>query len=408
MNILQVHKFFWQRDGASNYFFTLSDLLTQHGHMVVPFAMQHPHNLPSQYERFFVSERDLSNPKQYSLGQKIQTAGRMFYSFEAKHKLTALLRTYPIDVAHLHNIYHHISPSILPVLKKRNIPIVMTLHDYKLVSPNYSLFHHGKIHLEDAEGWYWNCIKNKCHKDSTAQSALMTAEMIFHHKIMKYYERYVDYFIAPSQFMKDLCVRMGWNEKRFIALPHPIELHEAIKKDPKKYIAYVGRLSEEKGLFVLLHAAKKLPHISFKIVGTGPLSEKMKQFLEKEKMHNVELTGFKTGKELQDLITNAYLLVLPSVWYENYPISILEAKASGKIMLGSKIGGIPELLAPEFLFQPGHVDELIERINFWYTVSKSEYQRVGNRLRNEVKKYNDPEAHVEAILRLYNKALKEI
>ncbi|MFH1766714.1 MAG: glycosyltransferase, partial [Patescibacteria group bacterium] len=251
MKIIQAHKFYWYRDGASNYALFLSELLRNKGHEVIPFAMQNPKNLDSAYGKFFVSGAELDDPSQVSLSKKIKYAGRMFYSCEAKHKMKALLRSESVDIVHLHNIYHHISPSILPVIKKKGIPIVMTLHDYKLICPNYTMFHHGAVHEEDCKGWYGSCVKNKCMKDNRMQSRIVCAEMIFHHKIMKYYERYVDKFIAPSRFMMGKCIEMGWGADRFISLPNPIDKEQKAtnkKQVDGDYVAYVGRLSEEKGL----------------------------------------------------------------------------------------------------------------------------------------------------------------
>src|SRR3989338_2357584 len=252
MTIIQAHKFYWRRDGASNYALDLASLLEERGHTVVPFAMKHTQNLKNQYERFFVSRMELGDASKLSLGQKMCYAGRMFYSFEARRRMQNLLRQEKVDIVHLHNIYHHISPSILPVIKKKGIPIVMTLHDWKLICPNYSMFHHGAVHEEDCRWWYGTCVKNKCFRDSRLLSSVVRWEMIFHHKIMRYYERYVDKFIAPSQFMMEKYVEHGWDRRKFVQIPLPIEKKQETRnkkqgEEDRGYVAYVGRLSEEKG-----------------------------------------------------------------------------------------------------------------------------------------------------------------
>lgn len=400
MRILQVHKYFWYRDGASNYAWDLSKLLTQAGHTVIPFSMQHPQAMPSPYAPFFVSEMDLHDPRQTSLSNKIRYAGRFIYSHEAREKITALLDQEQIDVVHLHNIYHHITPSILAVFKARKIPVVMTLHDYKLISPNYSMYHHGGVHEEDARGWYWSCVKNKCFKDSRAQSLLVTAEMIWHHKIKKYYETGVQKFIAPSQFMLDTCVRLGQPRELFTHIPHPIDARVwKIAPDDAGYVAYVGRLSEEKGLKVLIAAARLTPNIKYKLVGTGEQAAELRALAAD--LTNVEFCGFKSGVELQTMIAQARLLVLPSVWYENYPISVLEAKAMGKIMLASRIGGLPELLPDELLCKPNEPRLLAELISRWHGASPAARREVGLGLRHQVEYANDPHRHLAAITALY-------
>lgn len=378
----------------------LSDLLQAQGHTVIPFAMQQKETLQTPYNKFFVSEMDLHNPQSVPLTKKISSAMRFIYSREARRNLEKLLQDHPVDVAHLHNIYHHISPSILLALHRHKIPVVMTLHDYSILSPNYTLFHHGAIHEEEARGWYTTCIKNKCVKNSTSASALGTFEMILHHKIFRWYERYVDKFIAPSQFMIDLCVKHGWPKEKFIHIPHPTEAQSSEWEDGEG-VVYAGRLSEEKGLDVLVDAAKLLPEIPFTIVGTGPLEQQIRQRVHTEKINNLELVGFQTGAQLQKTVANARLHVLPSVWYENYPLSILEAKARGKIVIGSRIGGIPELLPEELLTTPGNSGDLAKTLKMWYTFASEKRQELGKKLQFESQKINSPADHTASIVGLY-------
>jgi len=404
MNILQAHKYYWHRDGASNVMLFLSQLLEENGHKVVPFAMTQEETRRTPYSKYFVSEMNLREPEKLSFGKKIGHAGRTIYSQEAKKKMRSLLDNEKIDIAHLHNIYHHISPSILPVLKKKGVKIVLTLHDYKLLSPNYSLFHHGKVHEEDARGWHMSCVKNKCMKDSRAQSFVATAEMIFHHKVMKYFDRYVDHFIAPSQFMMDTCIRFGWDRSRFTHIPNPIDLSRYQPGGTDGgYVAYVGRLSEEKGVRVFLDAAKQNASISHKIVGSGPEEGVLKERVKKEGITNVEFTGFQTGDALDKLIREARVLAVPSMWYENYPLSILEPKALGKVVVGSKIGGIPELLPEALLCEPGNAATLAEKIKLWYDAPSTKRKEMGMVLRKQVEKVNDPGRFVERMLEAYKK-----
>lgn len=402
MNILQAHKYYWPRDGASRYMVEIGAALSKRGHTVVPFAMQHTEALRSPYERFFVSERDIHDPHKLTLWQKITHAQNIVYSFEARKKLQALLAETHIDVAHIHNIYHHISPSILGVLKKNKIPIVMTLHDYKLLSPNYALFHHGQIHEEDANGWYLTCIKNSCTKDSRAASAFATFEMILHHKIFRFYEKYVDRFIAPSQFMIDLCVKHGWPREKFIYLPNPVTLPPGSAAAEGTNVTYVGRVSEEKGLKVLLEAAQKTPGIPYRIVGDGPQKKELENFVRAHNVQNVSFAGFLSGKKLEAEFESARFFVLPAVWYENNPLSVLEAKARGKLTIASALGGLSEMLPQELLVPPGDSVHLAESLQKWYSASLSERRALGEKLRQEVKEKNDVEAHLDQLEKIYN------
>lgn len=403
MNIVQAHKYYWPRDGASGYALYLSSLLERQGNRIIPFAMKEEQSLRSPYERFFVSEMKLDNPGSLNIFKKMSYASRILYSREAKQKMEALLESEHIDLVHLHNIYHHISPSILKSIKKRGIPIVMTLHDYHLISPNYTLYHHGEIHEEDGRDWYLSCVKNKCVKDSRAQSLFASFEMIFHHKIMRYYERLVDRFIAPSLFMRDICLRFGFKKDRVIHIPHPIDVNTyTVQSSDEAYVLYAGRLSEEKGLEVLLEAAKKTPSITYKIAGSGPMEAQLKEKVRAESISNVIFLGFLSGKILEDVLKKARIIVLPSLWYENYPLSILEAKALGKIMIASKIGGIPGLLPKELCTEPGKALDLSRLIETWHAKPSSEREAMGKKLRKEVETVNDPLTHVEKMLELYH------
>lgn len=404
MKVVQVHKYWWPRDGASKYALQLTALLEGRGHDVAPFSMKQKETLTTPYSRFFVPDMDISYPVALSFGKKIKNAARMIYYKKARQKMSAFLDKFQPDIAHIHNMYHHISPSILPEIKKRGIPIVMTLHDYKLICPNYTMFHHGAVHEEDAGGWYLSCIGNACMKDSRLYSALGALEMIIHHKLWRVYKKYVDYFISPSEFLIHKCVQFGWPRKKFVHIPHPAFVSSALHNgEDGDYVLYSGRLSEEKGLRVLLDAAKITPDVPYRIVGSGPLEAELRARIQHERISNVFLTGFKTGKALEHEISQARMVVVPSIWYENYPLSILEAKAAGKLVIGSSIGGIPEMLDKRFLFPAGNAKKLAEKIMHWYTVSAKELRAFGIHNRTEVERVNNPNAHIQSILALYKK-----
>ncbi len=404
MKIVQAHKYFWKRDGASNYMLELSDLLKERNHEVFPFSCKQKESLSSPQKKYFVDYFNLSDPSKLGYKEKAIALTHFFYSNQARKQFERLVREYKPNVLHIHNIYHHISPSILPIAKKYGLKVVMTLHDYKLICPNYSLFHHGEVHEEDAKGLYLSCIGNKCVKDSRVQSAVSVASMIWNHKIMKYYEKYIDKFIAPSEFMLNLCVKHGWDRKKFVHITNPVNT-DRFKYSNKEgdRVLFVGRLSEEKGLDVLLESAKLNSDIPHTIVGTGPLESELKNKIKKDKITNVKMVGFQTGNKLVNYLKSARIMVAPSIWYENAPLSILEAKSMGKIVVASKIGGIPELLPKDMLVSPNDPADLAKKIKLWY-ISGSEKRRIrGLKLSKEVVRKNNSEDHVSAIEALYKK-----
>ncbi|MBU4482122.1 glycosyltransferase, partial [Patescibacteria group bacterium] len=185
MNILLINKFYFEKGGAERYFFDLKKLLESKGHTVVPFAMQHKKNSETEYSKYFVSE--IRTKPSWNILQNFRTIFRFWWSYEARQKIKELLAENKIDVAHLNNIYHQISPSILPIFKKNKIPIIMTVHDYSLISPNYNLFLNNKIYDKICGKQYYKCLFDKCVNNSSVQSFISVIEMYLHHKILKVY-----------------------------------------------------------------------------------------------------------------------------------------------------------------------------------------------------------------------------
>jgi glycosyltransferase involved in cell wall biosynthesis len=310
---------------------------------------------------------------------KLMTAGRILYSFEAKKRLSKLLDKYPVDIAHLHNIYHHISPSILYVLKKRKIPVVMTLHDYKMVCASYHLQAHGKPCEACSGGRYFMATKNMCVKESFAKSTLNALEMYLHHKIFNIYDN-VDVFISPSRFLKDKLLEMGF-KKEIQYLPNYIDIEkfrifgedgEDGKVEKENSIVYFGRLSQEKGLFTLIDAvkilkAKNMNAIKVKIIGSGPIKDLLESRVRSAGLTNIQFLGYKTGEELKDEIRKSMFVVLPSDCYENNPLTVLETFALGKPVIGSRIGGIPEIIENNvtgLTFEVGNAEDMCLKIEY--------------------------------------------
>lgn len=389
----------------------LSGLLASAGHEVIPFATKDDKTLSTPYEKYFIPYVDLSHPERVSFFNKLRIAFEIIYSHRARKQMEVLLDDVGhVDMLHVHNIYHHISPSILLACKKRGIPIVMTLHDYKLICPNYTMYHHGMIHEEDCDHWYESCIGGRCVRDSLPHSMLSTIEMVMHHKIFRWYEKHVDLFISPSQFLIDTCVKHGWSADTFVHIPNPVPLSSEqgiVSKEQKDggYVAYIGRLSEEKGVQKLVNAAIRLPHIPFRIAGEGSLYDLLRQEIVSGGIKNIELVGFLQGDALECFIQEARLLVVPSVWYENNPLAVLEAKAKGKVVIASAIGGLPEMLPPSLLFPTGDVVALCALISRWFDADVSERESMGLALRQDVERHNNEADHLRAVLDVYQRAM---
>ena len=342
MKILIINKFFFQFGGTERYMFSLIDLLESYGHETIPFAMAHPSNVKSEYSEYFVSQVELEKPKISLAGLK--AAGRVIYSFEAARKLRRLIRETKPDLAHLQNIYHQLSPSILQVLKEEKIPCVQTVHDYAYLSPSYGLFDHGAICERVKPRRYYRAVLHKCVKNSFMASAL-DAFAFRVHATLGLDERLVGRLIAPSVFVKNKFAEWGKNVFRMEVLPHFIDA-TSYEPDfaPGAEIAYVGRLAEEKGIGVLLAAMEKIPEVRLKVIGTGPMEKQLKDFCALAELKNVRFLGRLRHTETMEEIVKSRFVVVPSLFYEPFGYLPIEAACLGKTVIASRVGGLPEII----------------------------------------------------------------
>lgn len=407
MKILMINKFFYRRSGVESYMFDFIDLLRKNGHQVIEFSMQDEKNNNSEYKEYFIKNIDFN--KREGFGQDLKKAMHLLYSIEAKNKLEKLILQTKPDIAHLHNVYFHLTPSILKVLKKHNIPIVWTMHDYHLICPNYKLFTQGAICERCKIHKYHNCFKYKCIKDTSSLSFLAMLEMYLHKIVLRSY-KYIDLFIAPSQFMAKKLIEWGINGEQVKHVYNSITIPSLAKTEELgEGLIYFGRLGMEKGLFVLLEAMKNLPDIKLKLIGEGPERLEIENYIKDNKLNNVSIQGHLLDKnKLFELVQNSRLVILPSIWYENNPIAILEAFALGTAVIGSNVGGIPELIKDGqtgFLFELGNAVDLVKKIKDNYN-NLALLQTIEANARKLATEEFNAQKHYEEIINIYNKLVK--
>ncbi|HOZ53137.1 MAG TPA: glycosyltransferase [bacterium] len=406
MKILQVNKFNYIRGGAEKYFIEISKELEKIGHQVALFSMHHPKNNPSKWDKYFVSRISFNEAK---LRDRIIAPGRILYSLEAKRKFNEIVKAFRPDIIHIHNIYHQISPSILSVAKEYNIPVIMHLHDYKLICPNYQLFVDDKICYRCRRGKYYNCLQHKCFKKSFWQSFLATIEMYLHHRILKIYKKNISYFIAPSEFMKKTIIDFGWDKNKIKVIYNFSEkMEDKVFDEAGDYGLYFGRLSREKGIDILIRALSMSDKKNkLNIVGTGPEENNLKKLVKELKLsRRVSFLGYKSGQELQDIIRRARLIYLPSTWNENMPLTLLESLNLNKVVIASRTGGLPELIKDKetgFLFKNGDVKELSQVIDNSYNY---DLIKMGVKAKESVEDLKI-ERHLIELLDVYNNILKK-
>ena len=407
MNILQVNKFYWEHAGPERYMFEVSQVLESRGHKVDFFAMQHERNRASENAEYFVSNIEYRDT---AIRYKVRTAGstiaKTIYSPEAKRKMAALLDVREYDIAHLHMISHQISPSILHALKRRRIPVVQTLHEYKLICPASHLYikHRGQICERCLSGNYINALRFRCLKDSAPASGLAAAAQYLH-RWSRIHERNTDLFICPSAFLARKHIEGGIPEDKIRVLQNYLDLRGYEPNyTPGAYAVFIGRLSEEKGLATLIKAAVALPDLPVLIVGEGEQRPALEEQLRRENAHNVTFAGYQSGDELKRTVQNAAFLVLPSEWYENCPMVTYEAYALGKPVVASDIGGTGESIdhgRTGLLFPPGDVAGLRSAMaDLWR--DKSRCEEMGRAGRIKVEQICG--THYDALMALYEEA----
>lgn len=406
MKILMVNKFYYIKGGSETYYFALKRLLESKGHTVIDFSMKDEKNFDSPYSDYFVENIDYNT--QGNVLAKIKAGFNIIYSVEAKKKFEQLVKDTKPDLVHLHIFQHQISPSILDVIKKYNLPTVYTAHDLKMLCLNYKMLQHGKICEECKGEKYYHCALNKCVKNSFAKSSINVIEGYIH-KWRKSYDA-IDKIITPSEFYKRKFEEFGIASERVVHIPNFLETEKPIiniKEDNRTYYLYFGRLSEEKGIFSLLHAFRELS-LRLYIVGTGALRTTIEQYIQQNNMRNVQLLGFKYGQELKDIVGNAKAVILPSEWYENGPYSAIEALQLGCPIIGADIGGISELVDGNgILFRSGDAMDLAEKVQKIDEMSKENYSKLETASEKLFKKNYTTERHYQKIEKIYLELIKE-
>lgn len=406
MNILVINWTWYPSGGDWTYVENICKIYEQKGHQVIPFSMKDERNFPSAYADYFIENIDYKKVDKRSISAGIKVIAKSIYSREAQKNLERLLSDIKIDFAHINVIHHYITPTILKILKEKNIPIIWTLHEYTPICPESTFISHGEICERCFGGAFYNCITHSCKKGSYLASTVAALEN-YVHQYLNYYA-FVDHYICPSVFLYEKFKSFNFFKYKLVQLYHGYDYAEieAAKstQDPsnEKYIVFVGRLEKIKGAHTVLKAIKACLDIELKIIGTGTQEKELKDFKETHQLQNVNFLGKKNKQETLRIINGSEFLICAAEWYEVLGFTVVEAMALGKPVIGSTIGAIPEMVIDNYtglLFEPGNAEQLAEAIKVLYA-DKNSILKMGKNANQHIHQLIDNEKHFKGLQQL--------
>lgn len=389
--------------GAHAVYLNTAELLRKNGHEVFYYAFKDEKMQTNYFREYFPLNRDYRN---LTLTSKLKSVKSFLYNREAYQKIKEYIKIVKPEIAHLHLFMGGLTVSILEALKENSIPIVHTVHDYRLICPAYTFLDRNNNICELCkDGFFLRCAYKRCSLEGRTSHSIMLAIDAYYRKYNVDPLKLIDHYIFVSSFSQNKHTEFNslFQKKSTILYNFKTGVfsNSYIRGN---YILYYGRLSREKGIELLVKVAKKI-NCKLKIVGTGPLF----QDLFKESCDNVEVLGFKSGEELWNLIKESMYIVVPSEWYENNPLTIVESFSFGKPIIGSNIGGITELLKDGrgFLFEPKSFDSLSNAIVQALSLNETEYKLMSQKVFEFANVNFSEEVHYKSLMNIYNLSIND-
>jgi glycosyltransferase involved in cell wall biosynthesis len=400
MRVLFCNKYNFRFSGTESYLFDLMDLLRHRGHETALFSMADERGAPTPFDSYFLPNVDFKL-ESWPLRQA-RLAARAIYSTDARRRLGRLIDDFRPDVAHVRNIYHHLSPSILWELRARKVPVVYHINDFKLLCPSYNSVSRGDTCERCAGGKFWRVVTEGCYGRSR-RGALVLAAEAYTHRWLRTYEKCVDVFLAPSEFARARLIAAGLNPSRSQVLPHFQQIPPATNARLADAVLCFGRLSVEKGIADLLRAAQAMPYISVQIAGDGPERQKLERFARQWTLQNVRFLGHLQDDALAQAISGSRFTVFPSHAFETFGKSIIESYAHARAVIASDLGSRRELVEEGktgLLYPPGDIGRLRDAIAFLHEQPEMAEQ-MGKAGQQLVRNHYTADQHLERLTSLY-------
>jgi glycosyltransferase involved in cell wall biosynthesis len=346
MRILLIHDFYQQFGGEDAAVLADKALLESHDQEVVSYT------------------RENSEIRDFTLFDKLTLPAQAIYSWRTRQDVAKIIKQRRPDVAYVHNFLPLISPSVYHVLHSLHVPIIQVIHDFRFFCPNGWYFTQGQVCERCKGGNYLQAVRFRCYRDSYLSSAIVASSLGLN-RLGGMLEK-IDAFICLTDFLKQKLLEGGIEERKIFIKPNFIDASQVVPICGKgEYALYMGRISPEKGIWTMVRAFEKLEGITLKIAGTGPMEAEIRSYLRANRVRNVELVGFMSGKDKWQLLADSMFVVLPSECYETFGLVVLEAYAAGKPVVASRMGSLPHVVREGksgLLFAAGESQDLAEKI----------------------------------------------
>jgi glycosyltransferase involved in cell wall biosynthesis len=389
MKIVMVHNTYREAGGEDVVFAHEQRLLERAGHTVIPYVR---------------SNKELENA---SALDRIAIAPRMVWSSNTRNEFSAILDTHCPDIVHVHNTFMVISPSIYSASSERGIPVVQTLHNFRLLCPGANFYRDGIVCEECLDHSLLRSVRHGCYRNSRRATAAVALMLAFH-RALDTWARSVTRFIALTEFAKNKFIAGGFPPEKLVVKPNFTDPDPRERAAAGDYAVFVGRLSEDKGLSVLLHAWKNLAmQLPLYIVGNGPERAALERQARDLQLTGITFRGTLPHAEVIQAIKGARFLIVPSTWYEGFPMCIVESFACGTPVLCSRLGSMAEIVDDHSTgrhFSPGDDQDLAAKVH-WAWHHPAELATMGQAARAKYKTHYSPEKNYSLLIGIYEQAL---
>jgi len=389
MKILLVHNSYQQPGGEDVVFSQERQLLERAGHQVLTYSR---------------SNWEIAG---YSALKLVALGGRMMWARDSRREIASLLHRQKPDLVHVHNTFLMVSPSIYSACSEADIPVVQTLHNYRLLCPAATFFRHGGVCEECLEHGLWRGVLHGCYRDSRAETSAV-ALMLTVHRWLATWSEMVDCFIALSEFSRHKFIQGGIPAEKLAVKPNFVYADPGCRARSGEYALFIGRLSPEKRVITLLAAWQRLQvPIPLRIIGGGPEGESLEAHAKQMGLSDVRFFGQLPRDDVIAALKGARYLVFPSEWYENFPMTIAEAFACGVPVIASRLGAMQEIVEDGrtgLHFKPGDADDLAAKVD-WAWTHPREMEEMGREARTEYEAKYTAERNYEMLMKIYAKAI---